>query len=235
MKYVFDIDGTLTIYDPYKKYENTIPDEESIKEVNRLYDEGHEIILFTARGSGSGIDWHDITVKQITEWNIKYHKLIDTGKPSWDIFVDDKAINAMDWKKSFKKKKIGFVASAFDLLHAGHCLMLMDAKRQCDWLIAGLQIDPSIDRPTKNKPIMTLNERHIILSSNKYVDDIKTYNTEQELYEMLKEIKPDVRIVGSDYINNEQNITGIEHCKVLYFHTRQIWSSSELRERIKLA
>ena len=233
MKYVFDIDGTLTLPNPTKSYPISQPDIEAIAEVNRLFDEGHSVTLFTARGAGSGIDWHDLTLRQIKEWGIKFHNLIDKGKPSWDIFIDDKAINSEEWKKSFKKKKIGFVASTFDLLHAGHCLMLEDAKKHCDWLIAGLQTDPTIDRPNKNKPIMSLEERHIILISNRYVDAVQMYNTEKDLYEILRLMKPDIRILGSDYIGRENEITGASFCKELYFHERKNWSTSELRERVK--
>ena len=84
-------------------------------------------------------------------------------------------------RENYLEKKVGFVASCFDLLHAGHCLMLKDARMQCDYLIAGLQTDPTIDRPEKNKPVMSFEERRIILSSNRYVDEILVYETEKDL------------------------------------------------------
>ena len=99
--------------------------------------------------------------------------------------------------------KIGFTCSCFDLLHAGHILMLKDAKEQCDKLIVGLQTDPTLDRPEKNKPIQTLEERKIQLEAVKYVDEIRIYSTEAELRDMLCEIWPDVRILGSDYITKD--------------------------------
>ena len=237
MKYVFDLDGTLTILDAAKDYPNAEPDVEAIAEVNRLYDAGHNITIFTARGAGSGIDWHCLTAKQINDWGIKYHRLIDTGKPSWDIFVDDKSINADEWKKTYKKKKIGFVASTFDLLHPGHCLMLKDAKEHCDFLIAALQRDPRIDRPEKNKPIMTLLERHIMLAANKYVDKVVFYKTEADLEKLLETVRPDVRILGSDYIGKENEIVGKKYCKEIYFHNRNghEWSTTHFRDRIKKA
>lgn len=238
MKYVFDIDGTLTIVDPTKDYENAVPDKVAIAEINRLYNEGHHITLFTARGASSGKNWHDLTIKQLHQWEVKYHTLIDEGKPSWDIFIDDKAISADQWKSGLTKHykiKTGFVASTFDLLHPGHCLMLKDAKTQCDILIAALQSDPTLDRPEKNKPIMSLNERHILLSSNRYVDKIFFYNTEKDLLELLNQIRPDVRILGSDYKDSPEKIVGKDLCKKIYFHDRtgHGWSTTHFRERIK--
>ena len=101
------------------------------------------------------------------------------------------------------KGSIGFTCSCFDLLHAGHILMLKDAKEQCDYLIVGLQTDPTLDRPEKNKPIQSLEERKIQLEAVKYVDEIRIYSTEAELRDMLCEIWPSVRILGSDYITKD--------------------------------
>src|SRR3989344_2617280 len=99
-----------------------------------------------------------------------------------------------------KKKKItGFTCGAMDLLHAGHVLMLKECKEQCDYLIVGLQTDPTIDRPEKSKPIETLTERKIRLEGCKYVDKIVIYNTEKDLDKLLKKLKPDVRFVGADW------------------------------------
>ena len=94
------------------------------------------------------------------------------------------------------KGSIGFTCSCFDLLHAGHILMLKDAKEQCDYLIVGLQTDPTLDRPEKNKPIQSLEERKIQLEAVKYVDEIRIYSTEAELRDMLCKIWPSVRILG---------------------------------------
>ena len=128
--------------------------------------------------------------------------------------------------------KKGFVASCFDMLHAGHCLMLKDASFQCDHLIAALQTDPTIDRPTKNKPIQSFPERMIQLEAVRYVDEIVVYNTEEELVEWLKVLKPDVRILGSDY--KGKNFTGMELDIEIYHHDRSHdWSTSNLRKKIK--
>ena len=126
---------------------------------------------------------------------------------------------------------IGFTCSCFDLLHAGHILMLKDAKSQCDKLIVGLQTDPTLDRPEKNKPIQTLEERKIQLEAVRYVDDIFVYETESDLIDLLKLIKPDVRILGSDY--KDESFTGDELNIPIYYHERNHnYSSSNLRKKI---
>jgi glycerol-3-phosphate cytidylyltransferase len=232
MKYCFDLDETICLAPSNRNYFEAIPYIKVINIINKLYDEGNEITIFTARGSTSKIDYHNLNVKQLNEWGVKYHYLIDKGKPSYDLFIDDKAINSKTWREQSNIKIIGFVASCFDLLHAGHCMYLKDAKNVCDYLIAALQEDPTIDRPQKNKPIQSLEERKVQLESVKYVDEIIIYKTEKDLEELLAKIKPDVRILGSDA--KVKPITGYMHCKQIYFHERKHnFSSSELRERIK--
>ena len=128
-------------------------------------------------------------------------------------------------------KIIGFTCSCFDLLHAGHILMLEDAKKQCDYLIVGLQTDPTLDRPEKNKPIQSLEERKIQLEAVKYIDEILIYNSEKDLYELLKKIKPDIRILGSDYKNKA--FTGDDlDINIYYHHRNHDFSTSNLREKI---
>ena len=142
--------------------------------------------------------------------------------------IDDKAIRI----EELDNKIIGFTCSAFDLIHPGHILMLKDCKNVCDYLIVGLQSDPTIDRKTKNKPIQTLEERKIMIESIKYVDEVKIYNTEDDLINLIKEIKPDIRIIGSDWKN--KNITGENLDIPIHFHIRNHnWSSTNLRKRIK--
>ena len=131
--------------------------------------------------------------------------------------------------------RVGFTASAFDLLHAGHVQMLREAKEQCDYLICGLQVDPSIDRPTKNKPIQTVVERYTQLNAVGYVDEIIPYTTEEDLEDILAMYHIDVRILGEEY--REQDFTGKDICKKrsiqLYFNKRDHrFSSSDLRKRV---
>ena len=130
---------------------------------------------------------------------------------------------------------IGFTASTFDLLHAGHIIMLREAKDQCDHLIVGLQVDPSIDRPEKNKPIQTIVERYTQLQAVKYVDEIIPYSTEQDLEDILNLLPIDIRILGVEY--RDKDFTGRDICKnrgiQLHFNKRDHrFSSSDLRRRI---
>lgn len=128
-------------------------------------------------------------------------------------------------------KRIGFTCSCFDILHSGHCLMLEDAKKQCDVLIVGLQTDPTIDRKTKNKPIQSFEERKTMINSIKYVDDIIEYDTEKNLLKILNNLKPDVRILGTDWKN--KNYTGNDLDIEIYWHERtHNYSTSGLRKRI---
>lgn len=131
--------------------------------------------------------------------------------------------------------KIGFTCSTFDLFHAGHMMMLKEAKSQCDYLIVGLQTDPTIDRPdTKNKPIQTLFERFVQLSSCKYVDEIVPYSTEKELMDILLSYPIDVRIIGEEY--KDAHFTGRELDLEMYFNSRKhSFSTTSLRQRVQEA
>lgn len=132
--------------------------------------------------------------------------------------------------------KTGFTCSTFDLFHAGHVTMLKEAKSQCDYLIVGLQTDPTIDRPTeKNKPIQSVFERFVQLDACKYVDEIIVYGTEKELIDILLTYPIDVRILGSEYEN--RHFTGKVECLNkgidFYFNTREhSFSTTELRQRV---
>lgn len=131
--------------------------------------------------------------------------------------------------------KTGITFSAFDLLHAGHVKMLEEAKQNCDYLIVGLQTDPTLDRPTKNKPTQSVVERYIQLRGCKFVDEIVPYATEQDLEDILKSFAIDMRIVGDEYM--EKDFTGRTYCEekgiVLYFNTRDHrFSSTSLRQEV---
>jgi glycerol-3-phosphate cytidylyltransferase len=129
-------------------------------------------------------------------------------------------------------ERIGIVASCFDLLHAGHILMLYEAKEHCDRLVVALQSDPTIDRPEKNKPVQGLSERYIQLEACKCVDQIVPYDTEADLYNLLAGLDWDVRFLGMDYIDRT-DFTGYDlDIPIHYCSRRHNYSSSGLRERI---
>jgi glycerol-3-phosphate cytidylyltransferase len=132
--------------------------------------------------------------------------------------------------------KIGFTCGAFDLCHAGHVLAFKECKKHCDYLIVGLQTDPSLDRPEKNRPIQSLEERMIQLEGLKYIDRIITYSTEEELYTLLKEntLGIHVRLLGEDWRGKQ--FTGCDlPLETIFTPRTHSYSTSELRERIKRA
>ena len=132
--------------------------------------------------------------------------------------------------------RVGFTASTFDLLHAGHVQMLREAKEQCDYLICGLQVDPSVDRAEKNRPVQTIVERYTQLKAVGYVDEIIPYKYEEDLEDILSMYPIDVRILGEEY--RDKDFTGKDICRKrdieLHFNQRNHrFSSSDLRKRVR--
>jgi glycerol-3-phosphate cytidylyltransferase len=133
-------------------------------------------------------------------------------------------------------KKIGITFSTFDMLHAGHIAMLAEAKNHCDYLIAGLQTDPTTDRPdTKNRPVQSIVERQIQLAACRYVDEVVVYQTEQDLVDLLLILPLDVRVLGVEYQDKE--FSGKEECyhrgiEIIFNGRDHSFSSSSLRKRV---
>jgi glycerol-3-phosphate cytidylyltransferase len=138
-----------------------------------------------------------------------------------------------------KGLKIGITFSTFDMLHAGHVAMLAEAKNHCDYLIAGLQTDPTIDRPdTKNRPVQSIVERQIQLAACRYVDEVVVYQTEQDLVDLLLILPLDVRILGVEYENRD--FSGKKECwdreiELVFNGRDHSFSSSSLRRRVAAA
>tara|TARA_Y100001937_G_scaffold128715_1_gene207227 strand:+ start:839 stop:1285 length:447 start_codon:yes stop_codon:yes gene_type:complete len=131
--------------------------------------------------------------------------------------------------------KIGFTCSTFDLLHAGHITMLEEAKHHCDYLIVGLQNDPTLDRPEKNAPVQTIVERQLQLAAVKYVDEIVIYNTEQDLVDLLLTLPIDVRVLGDEYKNKDftgKDIAKQRGSKIVFNGRDHSFSSTSLRKRV---
>ena len=209
MKYCFDLDHTIcdTPSDPdghNVRYWDSTPYPFMVEQVNRLYDEGHYIIIYTARGRGSGKDWTELCKEHFKKWGLKYHELEPMfHKPNADIFIDDKGINVEEWRKTVPPKK-GIIAGAFDVIHPGYIKMFKDAKEHCNHLTVALHEDPSMARPHKLKPVHTVKERKEILHAIKYVDDVVVYQAEETFLSYLKDYE--IRFLGTDYLDG--NYTG---------------------------
>ena len=133
------------------------------------------------------------------------------------------------------ENKTGFIASTFDIMHPGYVLMLKECKDNCNYLVAALHNDPKWERPDKNSPIMSLHERFLVLKSIRYVDEIAPYNTEDDLLNLLKFYKPDVRFLGSDYnkAGTKNKLTGRLLCTNIHYISRfHSYSSSGIRTKI---
>ena len=136
------------------------------------------------------------------------------------------------FRTTHSDKRIGVTASCFDLMHAGHILMLQEAKTLVDLVVVFLQTDPTVDRPSKNKPILSMEERRILVQGCRYIDHIFEYTTEEELLEGLRALRPDLRVLGDDYVGKQ--FTGSELDIPVHFHNRSVHgiSTSALRKKI---
>jgi glycerol-3-phosphate cytidylyltransferase len=235
MRYCFDIDGTLC-HTPNNElgkpdYANAKPFPFMVEQVNRLYEEGHYIIIQTARGKSSGIDHSNLTKRQLDTWGYKYHDLFPMfSKPNADIFIDDKAINFDEWKQ--KQPLIrGITAGSFDLIHPGYVKMFRDCKMYCNHFTIALHEDPSLERHNKLSPIHSIEERLEILSSIKYIDDIVVYHTEDKFHDYLKSGKYNIRFLGDDY--SDGSYTGKDiPIKVIFVDRSHGYSTTELKRKI---
>ena len=234
MKYCFDLDGTLceTLSGPDghgMRYEESTPYPFMIEQVNRLYDEGHKIIIMTARGRGSGINWTEWTTKQLDMWKVKYHELEPMfHKPTADLFIDDKGIDVEEWKKTLPPRR-GIVAGAFDVIHPGYIRMFKEAKEHCNHLTVALHEDPSMARPTKLKPVHTVEERKEILDAIKYVDDVVVYQAEDTFLSYLKDYE--IRFLGTDYLDGSYTGKDIA-IDVVWLKREHNYSTSRLKDKI---
>ena len=233
MNYCFDIDDTICntpkLENGKPGYLIATPIPFMVEQVNRLYDEGHKIILQTARGRGSGIDQTDLTIEQLERWGDKYHELEPMfHKPTADIFIDDKGINVEDWKKTQPLKK-GIIAGAFDVIHPGYIRMFKEAKQHCNHLTVALHEDPSAARPHKLKPVQSLEDRKEILRAIKYVDDIVVYYAEDTFLSYLKDYE--VRFLGTDYLDGSYTGKDIA-IDVVFLNRDHGYSTTKLKEDI---
>lgn len=227
MRFCFDIDNTICVTIG-SDYENSQPKIDVINKINDLYDKGNYIILMTARGASSGINWETFTHKQIKQWNVKFHELICNKKPNADFFVDDKAVNIIDWEKQYTPKK-GIVFGTFDLIHPGYIKLFQFCKENCNHLTIALHENPNFERPDKKIPILKIQERIEILNSIKYIDNIITYKSESDIIDILETYNYHVRFLGSDYKNNINKITGFDIVPICWHDRNHDWSYTKLR------
>lgn len=130
--------------------------------------------------------------------------------------------------------RTGLIAGSFDIIHPGYIRLFQDAKRQCDYLIVALHADPSVERLGKEKPIFSVEERKEILSSIKYVDQVRIYYVESDLTRLMEQVRVDVRILGSDYLECPQKITSPEMSNEVYFHVRDHdWSQTRIKRLLR--
>lgn len=127
---------------------------------------------------------------------------------------------------------IGITFGVFDFVHTGHCMLLEKARKQCDYLIVGLCIDPTVSRPFKNKPVQSALERFVELRSNRFVDEIIPYETEQDVFDILEWRKPHKRFLGADYIGKDFSGKGASGLEIVYLDRGHDYSSTRLRERV---
>jgi rfaE bifunctional protein nucleotidyltransferase chain/domain len=189
MIYCFDIDGTICTIS--KKYTEAKPIKHIIDKVNDLYDKGHTIKIFTARGQATGWNYKELTEKQLKEWNVKYHQLI-MGKPSADLYIDDKTVTP-----NYFKAPLVFTNGCFDIIHAGHIKLLREASIYGN-VVVGLNSDKSISRIKEGRPFNDLHTRWTVLSSIRYVWHIVPFD-EDTPEKLIKELKPDVLVKGADW------------------------------------
>ena len=232
MNYCFDLDGTICntpIKDDKPDYLDSNPIPFMVEQVNQLFDEGHRIIIMTARGRGSGKNWTDWTTKQLDMWGVKYHELEPMfHKPTADLFIDDKGINVEDWKKTRPEKK-GIIAGNFDVMHPGYIRMFKEAKEHCNHLTVALHEDPSMARPHKLKPVQTVEDRKEILHAIKYVDDVVVYQAEETFHYYLKDYH--IRFLGTDYMDG--SYTGKDlSIEIVWLSRNHDYSSTKLKTDI---
>ena len=234
MKYCFDLDGTICDTpmrpsDNKPGYLEATPFPFMVEQVNRLFDEGHKIIIMTARGRGSGIDWTQLTIKQLDMWGVKYHELEPMfHKPTADLFIDDKGINSEEWKKTVPPKK-GIIGGAFDLIHPGYVRMFKEAKEHCNHLTVALHEDPSLFRSHKHTPVQSLEDRKEILRSIRYVDDIVVYQAEETFLSYLEDY--DIRFLGTDYVDGSYTGKDIS-IDIVFLNRDHGYSTTKLKENI---
>lgn len=220
MKYAFDIDNTL-VHTNGNDYEHSTPIQHRIDRVNSLFEEGHTIYLFTARGMSSGRDHYELTVRQMHEFGIKHHRII-MGKPDVDVFVDDKAISVYEWDSTEPSlnSPVIWTNGCYDVLHVGH-IRLFDrcsilAKGCGGKFIVGIDSDRRVrEMKGASRPVNTETDRAEMLLSIKGVDGVYIYDTAEELDRIVRSLSPTIMVIGEEY--RDKVVIGSQHAKSVEF------------------
>lgn len=230
MIYSFDLDNTLVTTEG-NDYAASKPISNRIQDVNRLFDEGHTVILFTARGSASGKDHRKFTEDQMNRFGVKYHRIV-FGKPAADIFIDDKSRNSSEWGTSVPNSRVVWTNGCFDVLHVGHIRLLKECIRNAAKhdarLVVAIDSDRRI-RQTKGhgRPYNSEESRREFLLSLKGIDSVLTFDSDSELEALLKRASPEVMLVGEEYAN--KTVIGSTYSKsVLFFPLVEGHSTSSI-------
>lgn len=237
MRYAFDIDNTL-VSTVGNDYASSTPIQHRIDRVNRLFDEGHTIYLFTARGMASGRDYYELTLKQMQEFGVKHHRII-MGKPDVDLFVDDKAISVQEWDftHSISESPVIWTNGCYDILHVGHLRLFQhcrDLAKSCGGrFIIGIDSDSRVrEMKGVDRPINNQLDRAEVLRSIKGVDGVYIYSTAEELDDMIRVLAPNVVVVGDDY--KDKSVIGSQHAKSVEFFSKiQGYSTTEIVNRLR--
>lgn len=235
--YCFDLDNTLC-NTKGNDYDTCTPIKERVDVVNFLYDKGHNINIYTARGMTTYNksvtlvydNLYSKTKQQLVSWGIKHH-VLTLGKPSYDEFICDKAYNSEVWFNNFAgKTKSGFIAGSFDVIHPGYIEMFKECSKHCEFLTVGLHVDPSLENG-KISPVLSVADRKSILTSLKYVHDVVVYDTEEQLLTILAHGNYNVRFLGDDYIL--KNFTGKDlKIPIVYLNRDHGWSTTKFKQLI---
>jgi glycerol-3-phosphate cytidylyltransferase len=235
MRYCFDLDGTIckTPLNENGKpdYVKSVPIPIVVNQLKKLREEGHYIIIQTARGRSSGIDWTEWTEQQLEKWKVPYDDLEPMfHKPNADFFIDDKGVDVSDWLKMRPLTK-GIVAGAFDLIHPGYIRMFNHAKQYCNYLVVALHENPTSERSWKMSPVQSVEDRVEILLALSDVDEVLVYKEENQFLDHLASGEYEIRFLGEDY--SDGSYTGKEiGVPIVWVPRNHGYSTTKLKGRI---
>ena len=188
MTYCFDIDGTIC--DKDVEYQEAKAYRSVVAKINSLYDEGHTIILYTARGSKTGLDWTELTNQQVKKWGIKCHE-VKLGKPFYDLIIDDRAINADLWRSRLNLRTC-LITGVFDLINIELCAQLKRLRKKFNNIVVAIQSDPSLEDKNAKSPKTALEDRITMLKSIRDIDEILVFRVNSDIKHIAPQIQAEI-------------------------------------------